>query len=132
MIAGAALVVAVLVGVGVYVYKHETDPIEKRGSASDEFETNEAPQPKPPPKKSNPRPWPTYGYNVARDHISPYDARPPYRRLWKIDAHETLEFPPSVGYGNVYLAQQKGLFFALNAKTGRVEWRKSLDRCAAS
>jgi outer membrane protein assembly factor BamB len=132
LITGAALVAVVLIGVGVYVYKHETDPIEKRGSASDEFVTNEAPQPKPPPKQSNPRPWPTYGYNVARDHISPYDARPPYRRLWKIDAHETLEFPPSVGYDTVYLAQQKGEFFALNAKTGGVRWRKSLGRCAAS
>src|SRR5919198_6129426 len=32
----------------------------------------------------------------------------------------------------MYLAQQKGLFFALNSKTGRVRWRKSLGRCAAS
>jgi outer membrane protein assembly factor BamB len=132
LIAGAVVVLAVLVGVGVYVYKHETDPIEKRGSATDEFVTTEAPQPKPPPKKQNPRPWPTYGYDVGRQHISPYDARPPYRRLWKIDAHETLEFPPSVGYDTVFLAQQKGEFFALNAKTGRVRWRKSLGRCAAS
>ena len=58
--------------------------------------------------------------------------RPPYKRLWTIDAHDTLEFPPTIGYGQVYLAQQKGLFFALNAETGRVRWRKSLGRCAAS
>ena len=88
--------------------------------------------PKPPPKKENPRPWPTYSYDDQRRHISPYDHRPPYRRLWTIDAHDTLEFPPTVGYGKVYLAQQKGLFFALDAQTGRVHWRKSLDRCAAS
>ena len=37
-----------------------------------------------------------------------------------------------MGYGRVYLAQQKGLFFALDAKTGKVDWRKSLGRCAAS
>ena len=58
--------------------------------------------------------------------------RPPYKRLWTIDAHDTLEFPPTLGYGKMYLAQQKGLFFALNAKNGRVVWRKSLGRCAAS
>ena len=115
---------------GVYVYKKENEPIEKRGSATEEFVTTDEPQPQPPPE--NPRPWPTYGYNAARDHISPYDHRPPFRRLWKVAAHDTLEFPPSVGYGRVYLAQQKGLFFALDAKTGRVDWRKSLGRCAAS
>ena len=32
----------------------------------------------------------------------------------------------------MYLAQQKGLFFALDAKTGKVAWKKSLGRCAAS
>jgi outer membrane protein assembly factor BamB len=132
LILGAALVAAVVVAVGVYAYEKEKKPIEKRGSASEEFVTTEAPQPKPPAKKSNPRPWPTYGYNVARDHISPYDHRPPFRRLWKVSAHDTLEFPPTVGYGHVYLAQQKGLFFALDAKTGKVDWRKSLGRCAAS
>jgi outer membrane protein assembly factor BamB len=94
--------------------------------------TTEAEEPKPPPKKQNPRPWPTYSYDDQRRHISPYDHRPPYRRLWTIDAHDTLEFPPSVGYGRVYLAQQKGLFFALDAQTGKVDWRKSLGRCAAS
>ena len=116
--------------VGVYVYKQENEPIEKRGSATDEFVTTEEAGPKPP--RQNPRPWPTYGYDAARGHVAPYDAAPPFRRLWKINAHDTLEFPPSVGYGRVYVAQQKGLFFALDAATGRVDWRKSLGRCAAS
>ena len=84
--------------------------------------TDAAPEPKPPPKRENPRPWPTYGYDAARTHISPYDHRPPYRRLWSADAHDTLEFPPTIGYGRLYLAQQKGLFFALDAKTGKVDW----------
>jgi outer membrane protein assembly factor BamB len=134
LIFGGALV-AVLVGVavGVYAYQQEKQPIEKRGSATEEFVVTEEPEsPPPPPKERNPRPWPTYGYDDARTHISPYDHRPPYRRLWRIDAHDTLEFPPTVGYGRVYLAQQKGLFFALDAKTGKPDWKKDLDRCAAS
>jgi outer membrane protein assembly factor BamB len=130
LIAGAALLLAIAVAAGVYAYEKEKEPIEKRGSASEEFEPAEAPQPKPPPV--NPRPWPTYAYDSARQHISPYDHRPPFRRLWKVDAHDTLEFPPSVGYGHVYVAQQKGLFFALDAKTGTVDWRKNLGRCAAA
>jgi outer membrane protein assembly factor BamB len=134
LIFGGALV-AVLVGVavGVYAYQQEKQPIEKRGSATEEFVVTEEPEsPPPPPKERNPRPWPTYGYDDARTHISPYDHRPPYRRLWRIDAHDTLEYPPTVGYGRVYLAQQKGLFFALDAKTGKPDWKKDLDRCAAS
>ncbi len=121
------------IGVGVYAYQQEKEPIEKRGSASEEFVTSDEPEPPPPPpKRENPRPWPTYSFDDARTHISPYDHRPPYRRLWQIDAHDTLEFPPSIGYGRVYLAQQKGLFFALDAKTGKPDWKKSLGRCAAS
>jgi outer membrane protein assembly factor BamB len=132
LLIGAALVVlALAAAIGVYAY-NESQPIEKRGSATEEFVVTEAPEPKPPPKKEDPRPWPTYGFDDARQHISPYNHRPPYRRLWQIDAHDTLEFPPTVAYGRVYLAQQKGLFFALNAETGRVSWRKNLGRCAAS
>jgi outer membrane protein assembly factor BamB len=130
---GVALVVGVLAAaIGVYAY-NENQPIEKRGSATEEFVATEEPEPEPPPpKKENPRPWPTYGFDRARGHISPYDHRPPYRRLWQIDAHDTLEFPPTVGYGRVYLAQQKGLFFALDAETGKVDWKHSMQRCAAS
>jgi outer membrane protein assembly factor BamB len=115
----------------VYVH-NENQPTEKRGSADEEFVTTAAPEPKAPPERENPRPWPTYGYDAARTHISPYEHRPPYRRLWSIDAHDTIEFPPAIGYGRAYVAQQKGLFFALDAKTGKVDWKKSLRRCAAS
>ena len=133
LILGGALVAVLLgVAVGVYAYQQEKQPIEKRGSATEEFVATAEPEPPPPPKKENPRPWPTYGYDDERTHISPYDHRPPYRRLWRIDAHDTLEFPPTIGYGRVYLAQQKGLFFALDAQTGKPDWRKSFGRCAAS
>ena len=131
LLGGALVVLALAVAIGVYAY-NENQPLEKRGSATDEFVVTEEPEPTPPPDKDDPRPWPTYGYDDARQHISPYDHRPPYRRLWSIDAHDSLEFPPSIGYGRVYLAQQKGLFFALDAETGKVDWRKRLGRCAAS
>ena len=128
---GGLVAIVVAVAVGLYIRSQDKPP-EKRGSATEEFVTTEEPEPTPPPKAENPRPWPTYGYDDSRQHISPYHMRPPYKRLWTIDAHDTLEFPPTIGYGKMFLAQQKGLFFALNAKNGRVVWRKSLDRCAAS
>jgi outer membrane protein assembly factor BamB len=134
LIGVALVVIALAVAVGVYAY-NENQPIEKRGSATEEFVVTEEPEPQAPPRdtdKEIARPWPTYGYDIARQHISPYNHRPPFRRLWKIDAHDTLEFPPTIGYGHVYLAQQKGLFFALDAKTGKVDWKKDTNRCAAS
>ena len=131
LLGGGLVAIVIAVAAGLYV-RSQDDPVEKRGSATEEFVTTEEPEQKPPPKKDDPRPWPTYGYDNERSHVSPYNHRPPYKRLWSIDAHDTVEFPASVGYGRVYVAQQKGLFFALNAKTGRVSWRKSFGRCAAA
>jgi outer membrane protein assembly factor BamB len=130
LIGGALVVLALGAAIGVYAY-NENQPVEKRGSATEEFVTTEEEQPKKPAPAIR-VPWPTYGFNRARDHVSPYDHRPPYRRLWQVDGRDTLEFPPSVGYGRLYLAQQKGLFFAINSKTGKVAWRKNFKRCAAS
>ena len=90
LIGGALVVLALAAAIGVYAY-NESRPLEKRGSATEEFAVNEAPEPKAPPKKENPRPWPTYGFDGARQHISPYRHRPPFRRLWKIDAHDTSD-----------------------------------------
>ena len=116
---------ALAAAAGVYAY-NESQPTEKRGSADEEFVTDAAPEPAPPPKTREPAPVADLRLRRGRTHIAPYDHRPPGRRLWSINAHDTIEFPPAVGYGRVYLAQQKGLFFALDAKTGRVDWKKSL------
>ena len=76
-------------------------------------------------------PWPTFGFDVARAKVSPFDHRPPYREL--ADRRpQHARVPPSVAYGHVYLAQQKGLFFAINAKTGVVEVAQEDGRCSAS
>jgi outer membrane protein assembly factor BamB len=129
LVVGALFVVAVGAAGAVYVHE-KNEPTRKRGSATEEFVTTAEPKPKPKPE--NPVPWPTFGYDVERDKLSPFKHKPPYRRLWSADAHNTLEFPPSVAYGHVYQAQQKGLFFAINAKTGKVRWRKDTGRCSAS
>jgi outer membrane protein assembly factor BamB len=131
LVGGVLAVLALAIAVGAYAYLKDEEPTEKRGSANEEFVTTDEPS-KPPPRPEDPTPWPTYGYDNERTHVAPFKHRPPFRRLWKIDAHDTLEFPPTVGFRRVYVAQQKGLFFALNAKTGRVGWRKDTGRCAAS
>jgi outer membrane protein assembly factor BamB len=129
LVGALLLVVALGASAAIYV-KEKNEPTSKRGSAKEEFVTTAEPKPEAEPE--DPVPWPTFGFDVARAKVSPFDHRPPYRERWRIDAHNTLEFPPSVAYGHVYLAQQKGLFFAINAKTGVVRWRKKTRRCSAS
>ena len=132
----AAFALAVLAGGGLLAYRvlSDEDPPEKRGSATEEFVVTDVPErPEPPKRKMIAEPWPTFGYDKQRTKVSPYDHAPPYRRTWRVDARDTIEFPPSAAYGNVYLAQQKGLFFALNGKTGKPVFKtKNFKRCAAA
>jgi outer membrane protein assembly factor BamB len=130
LIAGALALAAIVIG-SVIVYREETEPIEKRGSAKEEFDPSATPEARRPSRIREA--WPTFGYDLQRNKVSPFNHRPPYTRTWRIDAHDTIEFPPSAAYGNLYLAQQKGLFFALDGRTGRkVFRRKNFKRCAAS
>ena len=123
---------------------HEQRPRDVRGSPTKEFSdtlrtvTTEA-KPKKSKKKAQTGPlfeelWPTYGYDVQRTHLAPgwRNLRPPYRGLWQLKARADIEFPPSVAYGKVYVAQQKGRFFALNARTGKVVWTRHFAHCAAA
>ncbi len=131
LIAGVLLVLGAAGALAYKVLSGE-DPPEKRGSATVEFDATDTPKP-PPPKKAVELAWPTFGFDIERTKVSPYKHRPPFRRTWRVDAQDSLEFPPSAAYGNVYLAQQKGLFFALNGKTGKPAFKtKDFKRCAAS
>ena len=69
-------------------------------------------------------PWPTYGLKVQRTHTATdFKLRPPFRLRWTFKAHHVLEFPPSP-YGRLYVAQQRGRFFAFHHRTGKVVWER--------
>jgi outer membrane protein assembly factor BamB len=128
-------VIAVVLGASAFFfYRSETKPVEKRGSTKVEFDPSAAPEAaKGPPRSGSRAGWRTFGHDPQRTKVSPYDHRPPYERTWKADLHDTVEFPPSTAYGNVYVAQQRGVFLAVNGKTGRKVFpKKRFKRCAAS
>ena len=130
IIAGAVVLVVAVAAAG-YAFLKDDRGTEKRGSAQQEFDTSEEPETPPRPKATIP--WPTYAFDNQRTHLATgFKHRPPYRKVWRLDGKDTLEFPPSVGYGRVFLAQQKGLFFAIDGKTGKVRWKRNFKRCAAS
>src|SRR4051794_40694754 len=111
LLIGGGLLAVVLGISAVIYYRHETKPVHKRGSAEVEFDAGAAPGKRRSRANGAGRAgWPTFGYDAQRSKVSPYGHRPPFKRTWRADVHDTIEFPPSTAYGNVYIAQQKGLF----------------------
>jgi glucose dehydrogenase len=134
--------------------------LDLRGSAADEFQPGANPadqrdarppraalkppartKPRARPKAAKRKPgrldgvewWPTYGYDDARTHVSiSYGLRPPFRKAWRFRAAHYLEFPPAVAYGRLYVPNQRGRFFAVNASTGKIIWQKRFRRCIAA
>ncbi|HEX2293139.1 MAG TPA: PQQ-binding-like beta-propeller repeat protein [Gaiellaceae bacterium] len=135
-IAGA--VVAVFVpGFLAGIWLHEESTIdEKRGSPTVEFVTTQkakAPNAPRPRRVVLRLPWPTYGLRVQRTHTSTdFKLRPPYRLRWTFKAGHVLEFPPSIAYGRLYVAQQRGRFFAFHHRTGKTIWQRRFNHCSAA
>jgi outer membrane protein assembly factor BamB len=132
LLVSAVLVIGVIAAGAIYYYQ-QTRTREKRGSATVEFVTTAPALKKRPVKSIETVPWPTYGYDPARTHATnQLNMRPPFRQLWTVRTWNTLEFPPVVGYGILFVTQLKGRFFAIDAATGRTRWRKDFNHCAAS
>jgi outer membrane protein assembly factor BamB len=132
--AGVCTVLLVAAGVlGAWWYHEKTAAKEVRGSATVEFTPNDRPElPDPSTEVLQGVAWPTYGYDNRRTHLSPFDHRPPYRRLWRLRTRWFIEFPPAVGYGKVFVSQLRGVFYAVDAKTGEWRWRRKFPFCSAS
>jgi outer membrane protein assembly factor BamB len=142
LLIAVALAVLLLAGAAVaamILTRDEPAPPVIRGSPTVEFDTTEEPASTAvdtaTTEEAEPsaEPWPTYGYDIARTHVSPYGHRPPYRRLWRFRAGAAIEFPPTVAYGNVYVSQIAGHLWALDAETGKEVWHRWFDgHCQAA
>ena len=115
------------------MYHEKTATQEVRGSSTVEFQPRDRPEkPKRPVRVVRAIPWPTYGYDEQRTHLSPFKHRPPYGQLWMLRTRWYVEFPPAVGYGKVFVSQLKGVFYAVDAKTGKWHWRRKFPYCSAA
>ena len=133
----ALLLVVLLVGgaaLAAFIVWKQRHPGSIRGSASEEFSSTEAPGGTQRSENAVRKvPWPTYGYDDARTrYAAPFKLRPPFRRVWDVQAGSLLEFPPVVAYGRLYVGTNLGRFLALDAKTGKTDWQKSFRRCIAA
>jgi len=84
------------------------------------------------PVGRDPVAWPTFGYDAARLHVGASTLRPPFRVAWTFRARTLVEFPPALGYGDLYVANNSGTLFALRADSGAVDWTYASHRCVAA
>ena len=148
VLAGVASAAILLGGsaLGYYLYvKSKSGDI--RGSSTVEFIPTSpvpttVPKPPPPPKPKPGKPavpvaltrvdWPTFGYDGLRLHYLPSRLKPPFRVEWTFRGRHLLEFPPAVAYGRVFIANNPGTVFAVDAKTGKLAWHYASGRCTAA
>ncbi len=133
LIVAGVLIAGAASGVGLWVASHDR-PRVVRGSPTIEFVPSDKPKAgSRPAKLVRSRPWPTYGYDARRSHLAAdFGLRPPFRRLWSLATGWFIEFPPSIAYGRVFVAQLRGRFYALDAKTGKVDWERRFRACTAA
>jgi outer membrane protein assembly factor BamB len=134
IVGGAAALALAGAGAGLLAWDwYNERPESVRGTSTIEFVPREPPQvERPPARVKLDEPWTTYAYDHARTHLSSFPHRPPYRRVWMVRTGSYIEFPPAVAYGRVFVAQLRGRFFAIDAETGRVIWRKRFRACTAA
>jgi len=131
LLIAAALVVLALVGAGLAYYLHvQQQSRDVKGSSTIEFVTTEA---APPPPQEPGITWPTYGYDAERQRFArSISLAPPFRRLWTFRARSLVEFPPVIGYGRLFFANNSGTLFAIGAKNGKRAWKYASHRCLAA
>ena len=128
---GTGVVLLALVGAGLAWYLHvQQQARDIKGSSTVEFVTTEA---APPPPAEPGIAWPTYGYDAARQRFARSSSlAPPFRVLWTFRAQSLVEFPPVVGYGRLFFANNAGTMFAIGAKNGKRAWKYLSHRCVAA
>lgn len=78
--------------------------------------------------------WPMYGYDFERARYLPAkNLDPPFRSsLWSFQAGKLLEFQPIVVKGTIYFMDKDGMFYALSADKGHLEWKRKIGSLNAS
>lgn len=88
---------------------------------------------KPPTPKDRTIDWPRFGYDVGRSKfLDAQSVKPPFRKVWKYQGDELIEFPPIVVDDRLYFIDNAGVYVCLDATNGKVIWKKRLSTLNAS
>jgi outer membrane protein assembly factor BamB len=130
LLAVALLAVAILVSGAIVVYELLKRPADVH---NEEAIRNFKPQKPPPPKEPQTVNWPFFGLNPARTRYLPVKGiKPPFDKLWRFTDRPLLEFPPIYVGGKLYLVNNSGFAYALDADTGNPLWKRRIGRLNAS
>lgn len=90
--------------------------------------------PKKKPKTVKTVNWPVYGYDDARTRYLPSKrVKPPFKSSdWSFQAGVLLEFSPIVVGDRLYFQDKNAVFYSLDAKNGKVDWKHKIGGLAAS
>jgi outer membrane protein assembly factor BamB len=130
LLVAAGVVVIVALGLAAaYVLRVRDQQQDVRGSSTVEF----LPEIVIPERPKEPGvAWPMWGYNAERVRVAPnVSLAPPFRRTWTFPARTLVEFPPAIAYGRLFFANNAGVVYAINTKTGKRAWRYRSGRCQA-
>jgi outer membrane protein assembly factor BamB len=94
-------------------------------------------QDQPAAKKPKPKPetfkWPIYGSDPGRTRYLNIDVPPPARRIWSFKKGKGLiEFQPVMANGFLYFVNNSGMAYAVNAKSGKLRWKRKVGALVAS
>jgi len=79
------------------------------------------------------RDWPQYGNGPGRTrYMRDVALRPPFRRIWSLNGGKLVEFQPVLQNGRLFMLKNDGRAYAIDAASGRIEWRRRVGGLAAS
>jgi outer membrane protein assembly factor BamB len=124
VVGGAAVIVAAGVGVAAYFALKRPADVSNPNAAFNKHRQ----------KPATAGDWPLYGYDRERSRYLPAkNLDPPFRSsLWSFQAGKLLEFQPIAVRGRVYFMDKDGMFYALSADKGHVEWKRRIGSLNAS
>lgn len=77
--------------------------------------------------------WVRFGYDLGRSKfLNAPRVGPPFRKVWKWQGKELIEFAPIAVDNRLYFIDNDGVYTALDKRTGKVVWRKQLASLNAS
>lgn len=108
--------------------------VKRPGDVSNPDATFEAKQTKKKkPVKDRTVDWTRFGYDMARTKfLDAQQVRPPFAKQWRFQGDELIEFAPIIAANRLYFIDNDGLYVALDARNGKVVWKKRLASLNAS
>ncbi|MEA2472203.1 MAG: hypothetical protein QOE06_118 [Thermoleophilaceae bacterium] len=107
---------------------------QKQGNLTNARAPFEAPKPVPKPRKraAESFQWPIYGYTPQRTRYLDANIKPPFKKLWLFGKGSLIEFQPVLANGFLYVVENSGMAYRINARSGKVMWQRRVGSLNAS